>query len=110
MVRLIAKRVARFDPIISVEGIGEIVNVTEITQAVVWGFPHFAAFYQLEDDVPEVSGRSNTPVLEHRIGQQTEFFDREIANAFEHLRSGNMRFVFFGVVGGQAIQQPLGMP
>jgi hypothetical protein len=70
----------------------EIVDILEVFDPISGCFSHASDADQIEDDLPDVVGRSDSPTVQHRFGHVTVLFQREKPHRFTEFLSRDVRF------------------
>ena len=76
------------------EGLLEVVDLLEVLEAIGGAFLEQVVLYHGKDDVAEVPGGGDVPVLEHQQAEHAPFFDCQVSQAVTELGSGDVPFCF----------------
>ena len=68
----------------------EIVHLFEVFSAIVLRLTHLADVDQVEDNLPKVAGRMDTPVVQDRLGHQAKLIHRIVADRLTQLLAGQV--------------------
>src|SRR5579872_6416201 len=84
------ERVTDIDTVLVVEGLGKIEDVGKVGKLVAVGLVHLTLLDQVENHAAEIVGLVDRPAVKYRARHEAETLHRELADAFQQLRAGNV--------------------